>query len=78
MEKKVYVTADGIIVTEDELTPELREELGIDENGDRIDDDDDYDYLEEYVTEDDIARENGFYVDEDGHWQELPDDDYWF
>ena len=78
MEKKVYVTADSIIVTEDELTPELREELGIDENGDRIDDDDDYDYREEYVTEDDIARENGFYVDEDGHWQELPDDDYWF
>ena len=78
MEKKVYVTADGIIVTEDELTPELREELGIDENGDRIDDDDEYDYREDYVTEDDIARENGFYVDEDGHWQELPDDDYWF
>ena len=78
MDKKTYVTAEGRIVTEDELTPELREELGIDENGDRIDDDDDYDYREEYVTEDDIARENGFYVDEDGHWQELPDDDYWF
>ena len=39
--------------------------------------DDDYDYREEYVTEDDIARENGFWVDDDGHWRELPDED-WF
>lgn len=41
-------------------------------------DDDDYDYREDYASEDDIARENGFYVDEDGHWRELPDDyDLW-
>ena len=78
MDEKIYVTHDGTIVTEDELTPELREELGIDENGNRIDDDDDYDYREEYISEDDIARENGFYVDDDGHWRELPDDDEWF
>ena len=38
------------------------------------DTDDEEDYVEEYVTEDDIARENGFWVDEDGHWQELDDD----
>jgi hypothetical protein len=77
MDKKIYVTADGNIVPEDELTPELRDELGIDENGNRIDDEDEYEYREEYVTEDDIARENGFWVDEDGHWRELPDED-WF
>jgi len=41
-------------------------------------DEDDYDYREDYVSEDDIARENGFYVDDDGHWRELPDDyDLW-
>ncbi len=35
-----------------------------------------YDEMEEdYVTEDDIARENRFWVDDDGHWQELDDDD---
>ena len=77
MDKKTYVTAYGIIITEDELTPELREELGIDENGKRIDGMDDDDYEEEYVSEDDIARENGFWVDDDGHWRELPDED-WF
>ena len=78
MDKKIYVTADGTIVNEDELTPELREELGIDENGNRIDDEDD-DYPLEYVSEDDIARENGFYVDDDGHWRELPEDYYdWY
>ena len=76
MDKKTYVTAEGRIVTEDELTPELREELGIDENGNRIDDDEDYE--PEYVSIDDIARENGFWIDDDGHWQELPDDDDWF
>ena len=31
---------------------------------------------EEYFTEDDIARENGCWVDEDGHWQPLPEDDW--
>lgn len=76
MDKKTYVTAEGRIVTEDELTPELREELGIDENGNRIDDDEDYE--PEYVSIDDIARENGFWIDDDGHWRELPDDDDWF
>ena len=40
--------------------------------------DDDYDCRKDYVSEDDIARENGFWVDEDGHWRELPDDyDMW-
>ena len=31
---------------------------------------------EDYFTEDDIARENGCWVDEDGHWQPLPEDDW--
>ena len=36
-----------------------------------------YDYPEDHVTEDDIARENGFWVDEDGHWRELDEEDDW-
>ena len=78
MSGKQYVTAEGRIVEEKDLTPELREELGIDENGNPIDDDD-YDYRQDYVSEDEIARENGFYVDDDGHWRELDEDDdlYW-
>ena len=31
----------------------------------------------EYVSEDEIARENGFWVDEDGHWRELDEEDIW-
>lgn len=33
---------------------------------------------EDRTTEDDIARENGFWVDDDGDWQPLPDDDDWW
>ena len=39
-------------------------------------DDDDESWRDEYVSEDDIARENGFWIDDDGHWQPLDDDDY--
>ena len=30
------------------------------------------------VTEEAIARENGCWVDEDGHWQPIEYDDNWF
>ena len=85
MDKKMYFKDDGTIVMEDELTPELRKELGIDENGNRIDEDgnlidedEDDDSREEYVSIDDIARSEGFWIDDDGHWRELPDDDDWY
>ena len=79
MDKKMFFKDDGTIIMEDELTPELRKELGIDENGNRIDaEDDDDDYREEYVSIDDIARGEGFWIDDDGHWRELPDDDDWY
>ena len=79
MDKKMYFKDDGTIIMEDELTPELRKELGIDESGNRIvDEDDDEYYEEEYVSIDDIARSEGFWIDDDGHWRELPDDDDWY
>ncbi len=59
-------------VETDELPDELTASLSAST------DEDEYDYREDYVSEDDIARENGFWVDEDGHWRELPDDyDMW-
>ena len=39
-------------------------------------DDEDESWQYDYVSEDDIARENGFWIDDDGHWQELDDDCY--
>ena len=44
MDKKMYFKDDGTIIMEDELTPELRKELGIDESGNRIVDEDDDDW----------------------------------
>ena len=78
MDQKIYVTVDGTIIMEDELTPELRKELGIDENGNRIEDeDDDYDYREDYESEEDLARGEGFWIDDDGHWVPIEDDDWY-
>ncbi len=77
MSEKQYVTAEGRIVEEKDLTPELREELGIDENGNPIDDDD-YDYRQDYESEEDFARGEGFWIDDDGNWIPIDDDDlYW-
>lgn len=33
-------------------------------------------YSEDHVTEDDIARENGFWIDDDGDWQDMEDYDW--
>ena len=73
MKPKEYYSADGKIYTEDQLTPELREELGLD---DTENDPDDY-YEEEYISIDEIARSEGFWIDDDGHWRELEDEDDW-
>ena len=29
---------------------------------------------EEYVSEEDIAEENGFWIDDDGNWIEIPEE----
>ena len=39
-------------------------------------DDEDESWRYDYVSEDYIARDNCFGVDEDGHWRELDDDEY--
>ena len=44
---------------------------------DEADEEDEDDWEEEYVSESEIARENGFWVDDDGHWREMEDDDDW-
>ncbi len=75
MSEKIYFTNDGRYIEEKDLTPELREEImNVDDE-----EEDDYDYRQDYVSEDDIARENGFWVDDDGHWRELDEggDLYW-
>ena len=59
MENNEFVRLDDVQILKKEVSPELQEIL--DEVGN--------------VTEDDIARENGFWVDEDGNWQPLDDDD---
>ncbi len=74
MSSKEYILSDGTIVKEENLTPEMREDIGIDENGNRIEEDD---YVEEYVSIDDIARGEGFWIDDDGHWRELDEEDDW-
>ncbi len=74
MNGKEYVLPDGTIVKEEDLTPKMREEIGIDENGNPIEEDD---YEEEYVSIDDIARSEGFWIDDDGHWRELDEEDDW-
>ena len=33
--------------------------------------DPDHEYEPEYVSIEDIARQEGFWIDDDGHWQEL-------
>ncbi len=74
MSGKEYILSDGTIVKEEDLTPEMREDIGIDENGNPIEEDD---YEEEYVSIDDIARSEGFWIDDDGHWRELDEEDDW-
>ena len=63
------------IVTEEDLIAFIAEHM--DEFVPEEDREDGYDYPEDHVTEDDIARENGFWVDEDGHWRELDEEDDW-
>ena len=71
------------IATDEELisfVAENMDEYEPDEPGTEADaspEDDEEDFYEDHVTEDDIARENGFWVDDDGHWRELDEDDDW-
>ncbi len=41
------------------------------------DEDEDEAWRYEYVSEDDIARENGCWIDDDGHWQPIEDEYDW-
>ena len=70
------------IVTEEEFVAFIAENMGEFEPEEpeteaADDDEEDDDYVEEYISEDDIARENGFWVDDDGHWRELDEEDDW-
>ena len=77
MSEREYIRMDGTIVKESELTPEIREELGLDENGNEIDDDDDELWDPYYESEMDVARGEGFYIDDDGEWRPMDDEDDW-
>lgn len=60
--------AEGAVFTDEDSVEAVCAERNIDaDDGCR----------EDRVTEDDVARENGFWVDEDGHWRELDEDDEW-
>ena len=39
-------------------------------------DDDDECWRYEYVSEEEVARENGCWIDDDGHWVPIDDDEY--
>ena len=75
IESRHIITEEDFIVFIAENMDEFEPEAPETENSATVGDDSDY--VEEYVSEDDIARENGFWVDEDGHWQELDEDDDW-
>ena len=60
--------AEGAVFVDEDSVEAVRAEMHIDA---------DEDYKPEYITEEDVARENGFWVDEDGHWRELDEDDEW-
>ncbi len=75
MSGREFILPNGTIVKEEDLTPEMREDIGIDENGNWIDEEEEYE--EEYVSIDDIARGEGFWIDDDGHWRELDEEDDW-
>lgn len=66
------------IITEEDLIAFIAESMDEFEPEDAVEEDTSqecrYDYWEDRVTEDDIARENGFWVDDDGHWQELDEE----
>lgn len=66
------------IITEADLIAFIAESMDEFEPEEAVEEDesrsDRYDCWEDRVTEDDIARENGFWVDEDGHWQELDEE----
>ncbi len=70
MEKKMNVNAVGETPWDDALPEELRGTPG------RGEPEDEY-YEEEYESIDDIARGEGFWIDEDGHWVPLDDEDDW-
>jgi len=72
-EKRIHIRPNGEIVPEDQWTEIDRWEY---EELEKIRQEDG-DYEEEYVSIDDIARGEGFWIDDDGHWQELPDDYDW-
>ena len=70
MNKQIITEEDLIAFIAEGMEPiKPEEQAAIDEDEDG--------YTEEYVSEDEIARENGFWVDEDGHWRELDEDDIW-
>ena len=63
------VLSDGNLMKDAGLAPEQREGLLSEEE-------DDWEFVEKYESEEAVARGLGFYVDDDGHWQELDDEDW--
>lgn len=75
MTEKIYFTNDGRYIEEKDLTPELRKEIiGADDE-----EEGEYDIRQDYESEEDFARGEGFWIDDDGHWVPIDegDDLYW-
>lgn len=71
-EKRIYIRSNGEIVPEDQWTEVDRREYEELEKFRA----EEGDYKEEYEPIDDFARGEGFWIDDDGNWIPLDDDDY--
>ena len=70
--KKYFVRLDGSIVYEDQFTEEdIREMKELEESWEEC-------WEEERESEIDVARGEGFLVDDDGNWIPMDEDDDWF
>ena len=70
MNKQIVTKEDLIAFITEGMEPYKPEEQAvIDENED--------DCIEEYISEEAVARENGCWIDDDGHWIPMEDEYDW-
>ena len=73
MNKQIVTEEDLIAFIGEDIEPFKTEEQAA------VTDEDEKDYIPEYVSEEEVARENGCWIDDDGHWIPMDYDDefYW-
>ena len=78
MENKYEPVSDeDIIALISESMDSVEEELPDLDSGRSFEDDNNKSWRYEYISEEEVARENGCWIDDDGHWIPMEDEYDW-